>query len=157
MPVETESGKELYFRGRSEHVLDAKGRLNIPTRFRDVLVRKFDERLMVTNWDKCLQASPVPVWEKFERELLRQQTSDPALKRFTRYVISGVTECALDKQGRILLPPALRTDFGIDKDVILTGMLDKFEIWNKEAWETEWRGANNDFGELSSQIAHLGI
>lgn len=146
-----------YFRGRSEHSLDPKGRLNIPSRFREVLRRKYDDQLMVTNWHKCLKAFPVAEWEKYERDLLRQQTSDPDLNSFIRYVISGVAECPLDKQGRILLPPTLRADFGIEKDVILAGMIDKFEIWTKDAWDQEMKKIGENFERLSGKIATLGL
>ena len=99
------------FRSRSEHILDAKGRLNIPSRFREVLEYQGNGQLMVTNWHKCLKAFPVKVWERIETTLLVQGKKQPGMDSFRRYVISGVTECSLDKQGRILLPPTLRSDF----------------------------------------------
>ena len=103
------------FRSRSEHNLDVKGRLNIPSRFREVLQGHGNELLMVTNWHKCLKAFPVQIWERIETTLLVQGRKQPGMDAFKRYVISGVTECSLDKQGRILLPPALRSDFDLTK------------------------------------------
>jgi MraZ protein len=143
------------FRSRSEHNLDAKGRLSIPARFRDVLRGEFSENLIVTNWHKCLKAYPVQVWENLETTLLGQGKKQPGMAAFVRYVISGVTECALDKQGRILVPPALRTDFNITKEVILNGMLDHFEIWNKADWESETKQTRDQFG--SFDLSALGI
>lgn len=152
MPLSSDS----CFRGRSDHALDPKGRLNIPSRFREVLRHKYDDRVMVTNWHKCLKAYPFFVWEKFERDIIRQ-AAGPEVDSFIRYVISGVTECPLDKQGRILLPSSLRNPFKIEKDVVLAGMIDRFEIWNKEDWEEEWLRTNKSFEELSGKIAHLGL
>jgi MraZ protein len=143
------------FRSRSEHNLDAKGRLSIPSRFREVLHGEFSENLIVTNWHKCLKAYPVQVWENLEVTLLGQGKKQAGMASFVRYVISGVTECTLDKQGRILVPPALRADFDITKEVILNGMLDHFEIWNKTDWESETRQTRDQFETFD--LSALGI
>jgi MraZ protein len=143
------------FRSRSEHNLDAKGRLSIPTRFREVLRSEFSENLIVTNWHKCLKAYPVQVWENLEITLLGQGKKQAGMASFVRYVISGVTECTLDKQGRILVPPALRADFDITKEVILNGMLDHFEIWNKTDWDSETRQTRDQFETFD--LSALGI
>ncbi len=145
------------FRSRSEHSLDPKGRLNIPTRFRDVLRSEYSETLIVTNWQKCLRAYPVPEWEALEEKLLDQGRMQPNFGKFVRYVISGVSECSLDKQGRILLPPTLRSEFGIDKEVVLVGMLQHFEIWDKIAWEEEARHTRDTFEEFNPGLSALGI
>jgi MraZ protein len=145
------------FRSRSEHTLDAKGRLNIPSRFRDVLQDHNNEQLMVTNWHKCLKAFPVNVWERIETTLLVQGKKQPGMDSFRRYVISGVTECNLDKQGRILLPPTLRTDFDLKKDVVLNGMLDHFEIWDKIAWEKERKLTRDKFSDFEQSLSALGM
>ena len=145
------------FRSRSEHTLDAKGRLNIPSRFRDVLQDHGNELLMVTNWHKCLKAFPVAVWERIETTLLVQGKKQPGMDSFRRYVISGVAECILDKQGRILLPPTLRTDFDLKKDVVLNGMLDHFEIWDKTAWEKERKLTRDKFSDFEQSLSVLGM
>ena len=145
------------FRSRSEHNLDVKGRLNIPSRFREVLQGHGNELLMVTNWHKCLKAFPVQIWERIETTLLVQGRKQPGMDAFKRYVISGVTECSLDKQGRILLPPALRSDFDLTKDVVLNGMLDHFEIWDKTAWEKETKRAREKFSDFEQSLSTLGI
>ena len=145
------------FRSRSEHALDTKGRLNIPSRFRDVLQDHDNEILMVTNWHKCLKAFPAIVWERIETTLLVQGKKQPGMDSFRRYVISGVAECTLDKQGRILLPPTLRTDFDLKKDVVLNGMLDHFEIWDKSAWEKERKLTRDKFSDFEQSLSVLGI
>jgi MraZ protein len=131
--------------------------LNIPTRFRDVLRTEYSETLIVTNWQKCLRAYPVPEWEALEEKLLDQGRMQPNFGKFVRYVISGVSECSLDKQGRILLPPTLRSEFGIDKEVVLVGMLQHFEIWDKAAWEEEAQHTRDTFEEFNPGLSALGI
>ena len=94
-------------------------------------------------------------WENLETTLLGQGKKQPGMASFVRYVISGVTECSLDKQGRILVPPALRADFKITKEVILNGMLDHFEIWNKSDWESETKQTRDQFETFD--LSALGI
>ena len=148
---------ELRFRSRSEHTLDPKGRLNIPSRFREVLRETYTESLVVTNWGKNLRAYPVAEWKILEEKLRTQGNTQPGFDRFVRYVISGVTECTLDKQGRILLPASLRSEQGISKDVVLNGMLQHFEIWDKTAWQNEVRRTQEDFESFQSGLSSLGI
>ncbi len=148
---------EIRFRSRSEHALDSKGRLNIPSRFREVLRDIYDETLIVTNWQKSLKAYPLGEWEKVEEKLISEAPGLPGFGDFVRYVISGVTECQLDKQGRILLPGSLRAEFGIGKEVVLNGMLDHFEIWDKAAWLDETRRTRDKFQDFEQGLSSLGI
>jgi len=147
----------LRFRGRSEHSLDAKGRLNIPSRFREVLRDVYSETVMVTNWQKSLKAFPVEEWERLEEKLIQDGRNHPGMGDFVRYVISGVTACTLDKQGRILLPPALRSEFGIGREVVLNGMLENFEIWNKADWQLETQRTRERFVDFDQSLSALGI
>jgi MraZ protein len=155
MAIDSTQAAEYRFRSRSEHNLDTKGRLNIPSRFREVLRHEFSENLIVTNWHHCLKAYPLPVWEHLEAILLGEGKKQAGMAPFVRYIISGVTECALDKQGRILVPPALRADFNITKEVVLNGMLDHFEIWSKAGWEAETKQTREKFPTFD--LSALGI
>lgn len=148
---------ELRFRSRSEHTLDSKGRLNIPSRFREVLRDVYTEALVVTNWQKSLKAYPASEWKKVEDKLINQAPNLPGFSDFVRYVISGVAECPLDKQGRILLPGSLRTEFGFGKEVVLNGMLDHFEIWDKGTWVDETRRTRDKFKDFEQGLSSLGI
>ena len=133
------------FRSRSEHSLDTKGRLNFPSRFKDVLRQYDSEILMVTAWGKHLRAFPVSEWEILETKLLTQGKEQPGLASFVRLVVSGITECTLDKQGRILLPLSLRSEINLKKEIVLTGMLDWVEIWDKDAWIAEHQATQANF------------
>jgi len=145
------------FRSRSEHTLDAKGRLNIPSRFREVLKNRYTNELVLTNWDKSIRAYPLSVWEKIEDKLLGDGKSQLGMSGFIRYVISGVTQCSLDRQGRILLPLSLRAEFDIEKEVVLNGMLEHFEVWNKTAWLAETRKTRENFRNFEPGLSALGI
>lgn len=145
------------FRSRSEHTLDDKGRLNFPSRFRQVVRSHDSDVLMITVWGKHLRAYPVKEWEKLENKLLDQGRQEPGLASFVRLVVSGITECSLDKQGRLLIPAALRSEINIDKDVVLTGMLDWVEIWDKDAWMIEHQATRENFDNFGESLAKLGI
>ena len=145
------------FLSRSEHTLDSKGRLNIPSRFREVLRNVYTEQLVVTNWEKSLKVYPLDAWKKVEDKLIKKARSLPGFGDFVRYVISGVVECSLDKQGRILLPGTIRSEFGIGTEVVLNGMLDHFEIWDKGAWADETRRTRDKFKDFEEGLSSLGI
>ncbi|MFT5699695.1 MAG: MraZ protein [Desulforhopalus sp.] len=142
------------FRSKTEHILDEKGRLNFPSRFRDVLRNLGSDVLMIAPWNDHLRAYPLAEWEVLENTLLEQGAE---LGDFVRYVVGGVTECTLDKQGRIRLPPDLRVDVNLAKDVVLTGMLDWVEIWDKAAWDHKNTTTRESFGDHKAKLAKLGI
>ncbi len=144
------------FRGQSEHALDAKGRLNIPARFQEVLREGDDERLMVIAWDNCLKAYPVPEWDKLEVTLQEKMKEHPGNIKMMKHMIGGVVECSL-KQGRILLPPRMREGCGISKDVVLQGSLQIFEIWDKNIWERMNKPTSDEFQEFSQKLSQFGL
>lgn len=146
------------FRGRSEHTLDGKGRLNVPARFRDVLLRNYDDRLLITPpWQKCLRVYPLPEWEKKEMSLLSMDHQQPHVARMIRYLVGGSYECQIDKSGRILLPAELRNSLNLQKEVVMNGMLTFFEVWDKETWEQESRVTDDDFQAFENTFNELGL
>jgi MraZ protein len=146
------------FRGRSEHALDGKGRLNVPSRFRDVLLRDYDDRLLITPpWPTCLRIYPLPEWERMEATLLSKDKKDPQFQKMIRYLVGGSEECQIDRNGRILLPALLRNQLNLKKDVVMIGMGSFFEIWNKDAWEAESSVTPQDFGDFESTMHDLGL
>lgn len=146
-----------HFRGRSEHALDEKGRLNIATRFREVLRRQYDERLMITPWHNCLKAYPLPQWEEMEMTLRAEGKKNPNMVKLIRFMVGGVVECSLDKQGRVLLPLNLRSDCGLDKEVVVNGMITYFEIWNKKTWEADNKPSSDNFQNFEQTLLELGL
>ncbi|MFC1855084.1 division/cell wall cluster transcriptional repressor MraZ [Thermodesulfobacteriota bacterium] len=145
------------FRGHYEHNVDAKGRVSIPVRFREVISVKYDTNLMVTTLNKSLVAYPLSEWVILEEKLMTLPQFKPEVKSFMRMFVSGAVECSLDKQGRILIPPTLRKYANIDKELIFVGMLDKFEIWSKELWDAELDKSRSNFEDISESLAEFGI
>jgi MraZ protein len=145
------------FRGRSIHTLDAKGRIRIPTRFRDILKTRYEDRFVITNLDRCLVAYPLQEWEKIEEKLGSLSLVRQDVKAFQRFFISGATECNFDKQGRVLIPQTLREQASLEREVVLAGMLRSFEIWSKDSWDEEIKRAHDDYSQITATLAELGI
>ncbi|MEA2083242.1 MAG: division/cell wall cluster transcriptional repressor MraZ [Thermodesulfobacteriota bacterium] len=146
-----------HFRSHSDHSLDGKGRLNVPTRFLEVVRRHFDDVLMVLPWEDCLRVYPKPVWKKFEVTLSEKIKEKPEQKKMMEHMIRVVTPCPIDKQGRILLSPKLRAIFDIKKDVVLSGVLRYFEIWNKSTWEEKQKPTRDEFESFDMAIIEWGL
>ena len=144
------------FEGRSRHTLDEKGRLAIPARFREILKKRGDSSLVVTNLNNCLVAFARDDWQKIKEKAVNLPLFDSAANIYTRYFISGAIECPL-KQGRILIPSDLRELAGLKKEVVLVGHLTRFEIWDKAEWEQEFERAKKSFPEISQSLSDLGI
>ena len=144
------------FRGRSNHTLDDKGRLAIPARFREVLDRNEEDCLVVTSKDKCLWAFSRDNWQVLEDKAANLPLFDEAGIAFLRGFISSAVECRV-KSGRITLPPSLREDAGLHKEVVLAGQLKKFEIWDKERWHKEFERVKDAFPEASPSLLELRI
>jgi MraZ protein len=140
------------FRGNFEHTIDQKGRLSIPSKFREVLRERYDEVLIITRSDGCLVAYPEEEWDRLERKIAEL----PQLKRnvisVQRYLVSSASECPVDKQGRILIPQYLRSHAGLTKDVILAGMITRIEIWAKDKWEEQLKKASEEFPEIGETL-----
>jgi MraZ protein len=145
------------FRGRFEHIVDSKGRVSIPARFRELLAEKYDDRLILTNFDRCLVAYPYEEWKVLEERVGSLSMVKKEVKAFQRFFISGATECPIDKLGRILVPPTLRDYAQLGRNVVFAGMLRKFEIWSKERWLEEIKRSEVDFEGMGEALAGLGI
>ena len=147
------------FRGSSFHTIDAKGRLIIPARFRDVIRADGGERVMLSRMDGCLVAYPLDGWRRIESRILQLAQKNDSMRRFRRVFIGGAFDCVCDKQERILIPPLLRDYAGLQKDVVLVGVLDHFEIWSRGKWEQENLNLEEDLKqeEVRNDIASLGL
>jgi len=147
----------VLFRGISSINLDDKGRLAIPTRYREELRNCCESQLVLTvavnercmGENGCLWLYPLPEWETLEQTISKLSTLNKMAGKLRRFVIGNATECEMDGQGRLLLPEKLRKFAGMDKKVVLVGQLNKFEIWNEEAWvakENEWLDSSDTEG-----------
>ena len=145
------------FRGVTAINLDAKGRFAIPTRYREELQDCCERQLVVTvamnekcvGESGCLWLYPLPEWEKLELTVSKLPTLNKMAGKLRRFLIGNATETEMDGQGRLLVSEKLRQFAGMEKKLILVGQLNKFEIWNEDAWnakESEWMNADDDEG-----------
>lgn len=149
------------FRGVNTLNLDAKGRLAVPTRYREALTRHCNGQMVITvDRDHCLLLYPLPDWEEIERKLVRLPSFNRHARRLQRLLMGHATECELDTAGRILIPPPLREFAGLNKAVVLIGQGNKFEIWNEEAWNAQraqWLAEQAEDGELPADLESLSL
>ncbi len=124
------------FRGANAISLDAKGRLAMPSRYRDELISRCAGQLVVTidTVDSCLCVYPLPEWELIEAKLRELPSLREENRRLQRLLIGNAVDLELDGSGRFLVPPRLRDHAGLDKRVMLVGQLNKFQLWDEDAW-----------------------
>ncbi len=147
------------FRGSSYHTIDAKGRIIVPARFREIIKADDDNGVMISRMDSGLVAYTHTEWRKIETRILSLAEKSDNMRRFRRVFIGGAFECPCDKQGRILIPPMLRQYAEVSREIVLVGVLDHFEIWSREKWEKENLHMEKDMKkeEVRNEIAKLGL
>jgi MraZ protein len=149
------------FRGANKVTLDSKGRMVMPTRYRERLQERCQGRLVVTvDRDHCLLLYPLPDWEEIERKLMRLPTLHEASRRLQRLMVGHATDVELDGHGRVLLPPKLREFAQLDRNAILIGQGARFELWDEQKWNErrdEWLKADVNAEELPSELGSLSL
>jgi len=150
------------FRGVNALSLDAKGRMAMPSKYRERLLAQCDGQLIVTvdRSDACLLLYPLPEWEDIERKLVRLGNLNNQARRLQRLLIGHATEVELDGNGRILLPPPLREFAQLDKRIALSGQGNKFEIWDEQTWTEQrekWINSDDQNAELSAELESLSL
>jgi MraZ protein len=148
------------FRGISNLTLDAKGRLAVPSRYRERLTSACGGQLVVTiDRDHCLLLYPLPEWEALEERLVRLPSLNKQARELQRLLLGHATEVEMDGHGRLLLPPELRGFAGLERDVVLLGLGRKFELWNQGSWdarrEASLAGEQDSAGGLPDELARL--
>ncbi|HET7371548.1 MAG TPA: division/cell wall cluster transcriptional repressor MraZ [Gammaproteobacteria bacterium] len=149
-------------RGVNTLALDAKGRLAIPARYRDLLAERCAGQLVVTvDRDHCLLLYPLPDWEDLERKLVRLPSLNKQARLLQRLLIGHATELELDGSGRVLLPGPLRQFAKLDRRVVLIGQGNKFELWNEDTWDEcreEWlEKVDDDDMSLPAELGQLSL
>ena len=151
----------MLFRGVSHINLDAKGRLAMPTRYREQLTEGCAGHLVVTvDVDRCLLIYPLPEWELLEGKLAALPNLDRQARRLQRLLIGHATECDLDRHSRILLPAPLREFAGLEKSVVMIGQGNKFELWDEQAWNEnrdQWLAEEAGDETLSGALETLSL
>ena len=147
-------------RGATKVTLDAKGRLAIPTRYRERLAQRCDGQLVATvDKDYCLLLYPLPDWEDIERKLMRLPSLDKRARRLQRLMVGHATEVDIDGHGRILLSRELREFAGLEKQAVLLGQGNRFELWDEVRWNETRDGwlSDGDDADLSAQLETLTL
>ena len=130
------------FRGPSKLALDDKGRLAIPTRYRESIAARCEGRFVATiDRDPCLLLYPLPDWEDVERRLMRLPANKPAVRAFQRRLVGHAVEVEMDSHGRILISKELREIAGLERQAMLIGQGNKFELWDEGRW-SDWMDAS---------------
>jgi MraZ protein len=150
------------FRGVTILNLDAKGRMAMPSKYRERLQQQGNGQLVVTldMSDPCLLIYPVAEWEDIERKLVRLPSLNKQAMRIKRLLLGHASEVDLDSHGRILLPPALRELVKLDKRIILLGQGNKFEVWDEQTWNErreQWLDQPVTDEGLSDELESLSL
>lgn len=146
------------FTGYSNRSLDPKGRLMIPTEFREIASTLGSEReLMLTNFDGCVFVYPMSEWERIETAFKNTNALNKRMRSFKRFFVAGAAKVTMDKQGRVLIPPHLRAYASLEKEVVVAGVGERFEVWDREIYEEQRREMEASFDEDTTDLADLGI
>ena len=140
------------FMGRYNHTIDPKGRLSIPSKYREILG---DEFVVSRGMDGCLFVYAGDDWNAFEQKLTSLPLINKEARQFARFFLAGAAAVEVDKQGRILLPAHLREFAGLEKDVVLVGVGSRVEIWSKDKWEN--MNSDADMDEITGAMEGLGL
>lgn len=148
----------MWFRGHSHRNLDAKGRLMLPPEYREIVVNDDPRsRLMLTNFDGCVACYTLSEWGKIESSFYQLNQMHQSVRTFQRFFIAGAVEALIDKQGRVLVPPHLRSYAKLDKEVVLAGVGRKFEIMNKDLFEKQRRHLEENYDQIMGDLQSQGF
>ncbi len=157
---ETGAARAVVFRGATKVSIDAKGRMAIPTRYRERLAARCDGEIVITvDRDRCLLVYPLPDWEELERKLVRLPSMHKVARRIVRIMVGYATEVDMDGSGRILVSRELRDFAGLGKQAILIGQGNKFELWDEDTWNKkrdEWLNEEDD-GDLPADLESISF
>lgn len=138
--------------GEYNHTIDTKGRLIIPSKFRETLGEEF---VVTKGLDGCLFVYDNNEWNCFEEKLKSLPLTNKDARQFVRFFLAGATTAEVDKQGRILIPSVLREFAALEKEVVLIGVASRVEIWSKNRWENA--ASYEDMEEIAEHMAELGL
>ena len=149
------------FRGATKITLDDKGRMVIPTRYREQINELAQGKLVVTvDRDQCLLIYPLPEWELIERKLMALPSLNATARRLQRLMVGHATDLPLDGHGRVLLPPELREFAQLERHGMLIGQGNRFELWDERRWNerrTLWLKSEEAATDLPSELESLSI
>lgn len=145
---------DLMFMGEYQHIIDDKGRVIMPSRFRESLGYNF---IITKGLDNCLFVYPKEEWTVLEKKLRQLPLTNRDARAFVRFFFAGAAECTLDKQGRVLIPGNLREHGKLVKDAVIIGVSTRIEIWDKEEWDIYNGDENLSYENIAEKMEELGI
>ena len=149
------------FRGATKITLDDKGRMVMPTRYREQITERAQGKLVVTvDRDRCLLIYPLPEWDLIESKLMSLPSLHMQARRLQRLMVGHATDLELDGHGRMLLPPELRAYAGLERHGMLIGQGNRFELWDESLWGErldEWRKTEQAATDLPSELETLSL
>lgn len=140
------------FMGEYRHNIDGKGRVIMPSRFREELGEQF---VLTRGLDNCLFVYPMDEWSNLEGKLKELPFTKADARAFVRFFFSGAAEGALDRQGRVLLPSHLREYARLERDVVIIGVSSRVEIWSADEWSRYAQDAELSFEDIAEKIIDL--
>jgi MraZ protein len=141
------------FRGRYVHTIDAKNRMSLPAHFRQELTQRGENAPILTNGNQCLDLYAYEDWLEYERRIVEIADVDPEAQAFARMRISGATECPIDRQGRILVPPHLRELAGLEREVTVAGVGPRIELWDRARFDTNLSNTQARYPDMAMAVA----
>ena len=149
------------FSGNYHHLIDGKGRVSVPSSFRDLVQLSGTSAVFLAphplSPPRFLEAYPVPAWLEFKEKLVKLNRFDPTVLKLEHLFIGSAYRCDIDSQGRILVPPKLREWAGLSKDVVFSGAADRFRIFDGEAWEQAREDAEAAFKANPDLLSRLNL
>lgn len=152
--IRKESGVPVMFMGEYQHNIDAKGRIIVPSKFREELGEQF---VLTRGLDQCLFAYPMNEWHLLEEKLKKLPLTKKDARAFTRFFFSGAVECELDKQGRINIPSPLRKYATIEKECSVIGVSNRVEFWAMDKWEDFVDISEDSFAEIAENMMDFDL
>jgi len=137
------------FLGTYHPRLDDKGRLILPAKFRDQLAGGL---VLTKGQERCLAAYPIREFEEIHEQLRKAPVTDRRVRDYSRVLLAGATDEVPDKQGRITIPPPLRTYAGLERDLAVIGTGNRVEIWSASAWEEYLSATEDAFAETAEEV-----
>ena len=146
------------FRGQFLHSIDAKGRVSLPARFRDLIAAGSDQRVVLSPspFDPCLRVYPMAAWERFEVRLSGLSTVQAQSMKFRR-MLSGSVDCEIDRAGRVLVPENLRARARLEKEALCVGMGEFVELWAKRDCDDSLEMNPDEMRDLRAAMEQLGL
>ncbi|MET3728840.1 MraZ protein [Fictibacillus halophilus] len=140
--------------GEYQHSIDEKGRMIIPSKFREELGTEF---ILTRGLDQCVFGYPLNEWKVIEDKLKSLPFTKKDARAFTRFFFSGAAECQLDKQGRVNIASPLRDYAKLEKDCVVIGVSNRIEIWSKSIWEEYFSKSEDSFGEIAESLMDFDL